>query len=118
MRLIVAGSRNFFDYNFVKNSIKTFVEEKNITISEIVSGNANGVDKLGEQYAEEYTIPTILFPAKWKQYGKSAGPRRNKEMAAYGDYLIVFWDMQSRGTRNMIDCMITEKKPYTIIKIN
>lgn len=44
----------------------------------------------------------------WGVYGKSAGPRRNNEMAKFASEsgsgtLIAFWDGESRGTKNMID---------------
>ena len=42
-------------------------------------------------------------PADWDKYGKSAGYRRNKEMAEVADACICFWDGQSKGTKHMID---------------
>ena len=72
-------------------------------ITEIVSGTARGADRLGEQYANANSLPLKKMPAEWDKYGKSAGYKRNEQMAEYSDCLIAFWDGQSRGTKHMID---------------
>lgn len=99
MRTIIAGSRSI-------NNIETVcaaVAASNIPITQVVSGNARGVDKMGEHYAAHYNIPVAIFPADWNTYGKSAGYRRNLEMAENADALIAIWDGVSRGTKHMID---------------
>lgn len=111
MKLIIAGTRTFSDYELLKSS----VQELQIEITKIISGHAEGADLLGEQYAHENGIGVIQFPAKWREYGKSAGPIRNKEMANDADILIAFWDGESPGTKNMIDTMERLKKPVHII---
>ena len=70
---------------------------------EIVSGTANGADKLGEKFAKENGYPIKQFPADWDKNGKGAGYIRNAQMAEYADALIVFWDGKSKGTKHMID---------------
>lgn len=100
MKVIIAGSRDFNDYNLLSSICN--IEIKN-DCTEIVSGTARGADKLGERYAEENNIPVKPFPADWDKFGKSAGYIRNEEMAKYADILIAFWDYQSKGTKHMID---------------
>jgi len=99
MKVIIAGSRIILDYSVVKQAIN----KSALKISEVVSGTANGVDTLGEQWAIENDIPIKKFPADWKQYGKSAGYIRNSEMAEYADALIAIWDGKSKGTSHMIN---------------
>ncbi|AQS95170.1 hypothetical protein BXQ17_14265 [Polaribacter sp. BM10] len=101
MKIIIAGSRNFTNYQKLKQECDKFLQDyKNI---EIVSGaHYKGADKLGEKYASEKKIKIIKFPADWIKYGKAAGPKRNKQMAIYADALIAFWDGESKGTKNMI----------------
>jgi hypothetical protein len=41
--------------------------------------------------------------ADWDTYGKSAGYRRNADMAKYSDAVVCFWDGVSKGTKHMID---------------
>lgn len=103
-RVIIAGGRYFSNYEllrtFVDMKLSRITEEKPI---EIVSGGATGADALGERYAKEKGYLLRRFPADWKQYGKAAGVRRNKEMAQNADALIAFWNGESRGTKNMIE---------------
>tara|TARA_R110000850_G_C9613254_1_gene430061 strand:+ start:165 stop:518 length:354 start_codon:yes stop_codon:yes gene_type:complete len=102
MKIIIAGLRNFTEYDLLKTTINNLLAKSNTTITEVVSGGANGADKLGEQYAVEYNIPIKRFNADWNKYGNAAGPIRNKQMAEYSDRLIAFWDGKSRGTGSMI----------------
>jgi hypothetical protein len=101
MKVIIAGSRDFRNYDLLKQKCDEILFGKNEV--EIVSGTARGADKMGEFYASEREYPVKLFPADWNQYGKSAGYIRNKQMAEYANMLICFWDGQSKGTQHMIN---------------
>jgi len=102
-RIIIAGSRNFSDKDFLFNSVDEVVKTINDEI-EIVSGCCRGADVLGEQYANAHNIPVVRFPADWERYGRRAGYIRNKAMAEYaaGGTLIAFPVGKSIGTRMMI----------------
>lgn len=109
-KYIIAGSRDFNDFELLERVLKEF------EISEIVCGCARGADTLGKEYGEKYNIPVKMFPADWKRYGNSAGPRRNIEMAEYADALIAFWDGKSTGTKHMINESNRRKLYTTVIK--
>lgn len=100
MKVIIAGSRTFNNYNFLKEKMKEIPE-----VEEVVCGLAKGADSLGHQWAQLHNIPITTFPAQWGKYGKAAGMMRNKEMAEYADFLVAFWDGQSPGTKDMIEQM-------------
>ena len=101
-KVIIAGCRDYEDYNTVKAYADRMLS--NITEEiQIVSGGASGADAMGERYAKEKGYSLKRFPADWDKYGRSAGPKRNRQMAQYADALIAFWDGVSRGTKNMID---------------
>ncbi len=104
MKTIIAGSRDIKLYSIVEKAIQQSVFE----ITTVISGTANGVDKLGEEYAKKYNLPVLKFPANWDKYGKSAGYIRNDEMARNAEALIAIWDDKSKGTANMIS--IARKK--------
>lgn len=110
MKVIIAGSRNIDDYKLVVDTIS----KSGYNITEVVSGTAVGVDRLGERWAQANDVPVKEMPADWMRHGNSAGPQRNRAMAEYADAAIIIWDGQSRGTRNMIENMIRRKKPYYI----
>lgn len=109
-KVIIAGGRDYDDFDrlVVKmDKILSNVVKKGMNII-VVSGCAKGADQLGEKYAELRGYYVEKHPADWYKYGKSAGYRRNAEMAKSVDEnidggLVAFWDYKSRGTENMID---------------
>ena len=101
MKIIIAGSRTFNNYPKLKNKLDSILRnQKDITI---ISGTASGADRLGERYATENHYELEKYPAMWDIFGKSAGYKRNEEMANVADACVVFWDGKSRGTKHMID---------------
>lgn len=130
LRVIIAGSRDFDDYNKAKPVIlEVFrdlkkegynTKQKNVLI---ISGGAKGADNIGETFAKQYKISYQVFKPDWNnidapgavikenKYGKynaKAGHDRNNSMAkcAANDMelgvLLAFWDGKSTGTKNMI----------------
>jgi hypothetical protein len=99
MKVIIAGSRGITDYASVCDAVR----QSGFPISRVVSGMAAGVDMLAVRYATENALPCDSFPAQWSQWGRSAGYRRNLQMAEHADALISIWDGQSPGTRHMIE---------------
>ena len=114
MRIIVAGSRGFYDYQLLSDTLMDYLAEMddkdvvgNPSQVKFISGTCRGADVLGEHFAYTYEYEVIRFPAEWDRYGKSADYRRDAEMAKYASkaygVLFAFWDGQSRGTKHMID---------------
>ena len=103
-RVIIAGSRGFKDFQgFCDYADKVLARKAQEGQIVVLSGHCRGVDLMGEAYAKTKGYTVELHPADWQRYGRSAGPKRNKEMAAAAHALIAIWDGQSRGTKNMID---------------
>lgn len=115
MKLIIAGSRSI---NPTREQIKYYLDSLFIFPSEIVCGMARGVDLAGKDFAESNRIDVATFPANWDEHGKAAGHIRNKEMAEYGDALLLIWDGKSKGSANMKQNMIKLKKPVYEVVIN
>jgi hypothetical protein len=107
MKVIISGSREGFNkeefFDYMKLLVQTWIVHTVPIFDEVVSGTARGIDSLGEEWAMSFGIPIKKFPADWNKHGKSAGFKRNEEMAKYADCLIAFWDGGSRGTKHMID---------------
>lgn len=114
-KLIVAGGRDFVDYQRAHAVLFALAEEageeRHISI---VSGMARGADQVGYHIAREENIKCYEFPADWDKYGKGAGYRRNTQMAEFADGLLAFWDGKSRGTYHMIREMEKLGKPVKI----
>ena len=105
-RVIVAGSRGFFEYDLMSRELdKLFNESKEFVGSDvkIISGMADGADSLAIRYADERKLTKILFPANWKRFSCVAGFLRNEDMLSVATHLVVFWDGKSSGTNHMIE---------------
>ena len=111
LRIIVAGSRDFNDYELLKREVLNIVKHDNRPKDyvKVISGGARGADTLGERFAKEFRLEIKRFIPDWDGLGKRAGYVRNVEMAKFAvednndGMLIAFWDGQSRGTKHMID---------------
>ena len=114
MRIIIAGGRDFNNYDLLKERVNVFCKKADIT--EIVCGEAKGADSLGRRFAEENNIPVTSFKPNWQDLGKKAGILRNIEMGNYGTHLIAFWDGKSRGTNHMINYMKEVGKPFRVVR--
>jgi predicted Rossmann-fold nucleotide-binding protein len=88
MKTIIAGGRNYiFSPSDICILNRLLIQQH---ITEVVSGAAKGADTCGENWAIKHGIPVKQFPANWDKYGKSAGYRRNKQMAEYAEAAILF----------------------------
>lgn len=103
MRVIIAGSRDYHNYD----TLLEMIDECGWNITEVISGGAKGVDALGERWAIENDVPLKIFPADWEKHGRAAGPIRNRKMAENADALIaIMKGHNSKGTMNMIETAI------------
>lgn len=102
--LLVVGSRSITDYGFVRKRLDHLIGPiRGKYRFLVVSGGANGVDKLAEQYAEDNGYDMHMMPAEWEKFGKKAGYIRNEAMHRYiSKYshrgVVAFWDGKSKGT--------------------
>jgi len=88
MKLIIAGGR---DYQITKSDFGVLDEFASLWgVTEVVSGGARGADAGGEEWAKLRGIPIRRFFADWGLHGRSAGPKRNQQMADYADALFLF----------------------------
>ena len=115
-KIIIAGGREFNDYNMLKEKVDVLLAKYTPNQICIISGCARGADSLGERYAKEKGMMIEKCPADWDKLGKSAGYKRNQQMALIADALIAFWDGKSKGTEHMINIIKTMQKPYHIIR--
>lgn len=116
MRVIIAGSR---DLGCDIMAVGRAVEASGFEITEVVCGEAPGIDTAGRKWAQAHKIPIASFPAKWEdltvpgaiikkringtQYNLKAGYDRNIEMANNADALILIWTGKSGGSQHMLN---------------
>ena len=118
-RLIIAGGRDFNDYDFLKENCMSVIDKlKNDYDVIVVSGHAQGADMLGERLANEHGLMLEVYPADWKLHYRSAGFRRNEQMGDISDGLIAYWDGRSHGTRHMIEYAKSKGLDVTVYYYN
>jgi len=117
-RLIIAGGRDFNDAVLLASVMEPVIT--NVTTQGlqliIISGTARGADTLGARYARDNGIAVEEYPADWDRHGKSAGYKRNEQMADVADGVLVFWDGFSKGTKHMIDIAKRRQLELHIVK--
>lgn len=101
MRALVCGDRNWTDRKAIARELRKL--EPPLTI---IHGAARGADTLAGEVAQHHNMKVCVYPADWGQYGKAAGPIRNKQMLDEGkpDLVLAFHDNieESRGTKDMV----------------
>lgn len=109
MVTIISGSRRITDFDIIQRA----VDASGFTPTKIIEGGqrtrdedtghfVGGVDWLAYTWASKHGIPCQTVRAKWRQYGKAAGPLRNREMTRLATHLIAIPDDDSKGTLSMI----------------
>lgn len=107
MKLLIVGSRSIKDFD-----LSQYIP-KDTTL--VISGGANGIDTLAEQYADKHRISKLILRPRYDLYGKAAPLKRNDEMVDLADSVLVVWDGISKGTKHTIE--YAKKKDKTVILI-
>jgi YspA, cpYpsA-related SLOG family len=110
LRVAIVGSRGYSDLASVREYVR-----KLPTVTTVVSGGAEGVDREAVETANWCGLAWHVFIADWTKHGKSAGAKRNAEIVAYCDRLVAFWDGRSKGTKITIDMAKRAGKQCEII---
>lgn len=106
MRVLVCGDRHWTDREFLYKILNALDEQ--LDIDYIIEGGANGADKMAGDWAVDESQHALIemYPAQWKLYGRSAGPRRNRQMLKEGkpNLVVAFHDdiEHSKGTKDML----------------
>lgn len=111
MKVLICGSRKINNMAILASAIR----ESGFVISEIISGGAEGVDYLAEQYAALAKIPIRIFRPEYQKYHAKQAPLiRNEVMVKECEAVIAIWDGISRGTDYTIRCARKYKRPIYI----
>ena len=102
-KVIVAGGRDFDNYEFLKEKLdETFESLGDLDAHpiEIISGMADGADTLGIKYAKEHKLTRVLYPANWDKYPRMAGILRNLNICLLRQHILLLFP--SSATDNML----------------
>lgn len=111
-KIMVCGSRTINDEKLIFSKLDdVLINYPNMVL---ISGNAKGVDSISEKWAKSHDIQIELYKPDWQKYGRAAGIIRNKLMVENSDFVVVFWDGISKGTKSDIDFCKKLNKPFFI----
>lgn len=102
MRVLVCGSRNWAKVAPIRRELQRIKD-----LECVIEGEAKGADRLSRWVATDLGVPVERFPADWLQYGRAAGPIRNRKMLRDGkpDLVLAFHEnlAESKGTKDMVE---------------
>ena len=101
-RIVVTGSRDWPDEEYLRHVLDQHLPH----LQRLAHGNCpTGADAMADAWARDRGVPVTRYAADWKQYGKSAGPRRNEQMivAEQPDLVVAFQIHGSAGTQSCVN---------------
>lgn len=114
-RVIFTGSRRWRNGSLVVDALMELDPDEWIVVH---GDNPNGLDALADRYARQMDFEVEAYPAKWDEYGRAAGPIRNRVMLSRPnvELVIAFPDPKhSVGTYDMMD--IAEEAGIDVVEV-
>lgn len=122
MKVVISGSRSIKGALAREELIKALIEfgqKYKVKITEMVSGEAEGVDEVVKPFAKAHGVDYTRMYANWEKYNKAAGPIRNERMMDYvgeeGGFIGI-WDGESAGTKNAKN-LATIRRLRSVVRI-
>ena len=109
MKLLIVGSRSIKNYD-----LSEFIPPD---VDVIISGGAEGIDSIAEQYADKKHISKYIIRPQYSVYGKTAPLKRNEIMVDMADFVLVIWDGKSKGAKFTIKYAKKCNKPVSVILV-
>jgi uncharacterized phage-like protein YoqJ len=114
MKIAVIGSRDIIpDTEKIIRDIQKITDEK----PTIISGGAKGVDQQAKKVAEQMKWDYVEYRPNYELYNKKSAPIiRNKMIIDEAEYIIAYWNGESKGTAQAIE-YAKKKDKKGIVKI-
>jgi len=114
IHLAVIGSRTWTDENLIRAHLDGMRQAYSDSEVGIVSGGADGADKIGARLAREMGLEVTIMLPNYRQFGRSAPLQRNKKIVDKADMVLAFWNGASRGTAHALG-YAKERKKRTLV---
>ena len=108
MKLLIVGSRSITDFE-----LSPYIPAD---VDTIISGGADGIDRLAEQYADLHRLSKYILRPQYNVYGRAAPLKRNEQMVEIADAVLVIWDGRSKGTQYTIKYTKKTNKPIILVQ--
>jgi hypothetical protein len=117
LNLGVVGSRTFVDKDLIFAWLCRVNQDLG-PFDKIITGDSQGADLIAESWAKCKNIETKICYADWTTLGTKASYLRNISIIDNSDFVIAFWDGDSKGTAHAIRVTRMENKPLLVISKN
>ena len=107
MKILIVGSRSICDFD-----LSPYIPPETDLI---ISGGANGIDRLAEEYADKHRISKLILRPQYERYGRAAPLKRNEAMVDIADTILVIWDGVSKGTHYTINYATKKNKAVHVV---
>jgi hypothetical protein len=111
--VLVSGDRDWTDTELTLQRLLTLPID-----TVLVHGGAPGLDLIAAEIGKYLGFTIYKEPAKWKLYGRAAGPIRNERMYDIykPDILLAFHGniARSRGTKHMVKYVLPTNTPIEL----
>ena len=108
MKLLIVGSRSILHFDLAPHIPKE--------VDVIISGGADGIDRLAEQYADLHRLSKYILRPRYELYGRAAPLKRNEQMVDMADVVLIIWDGCSKGTQYTLKYAKKMNKPVTLVQ--
>ena len=109
MKMLIVGSRSITDFD-----LSAYIPKE---VDTIISGGADGVDSLAEQYADTHRLSKYILRPRYDLYGRAAPIKRNEQMVDISDAVLVIWDGRSKGTQYTLKYAKKSNKQITLVQL-
>ena len=110
MKVLVAGSRSIRNFD-----LSSYIPSD---ADLIISGGAEGIDTIAEQYADRHRISKLILRPRYDLYGRAAPIKRNESMVDLADTVLVIWDGISKGSNHTVAYAQRKNKPLQVIRVD
>lgn len=103
MQVLITGSRNWKNFEAMFDALNALPKD-----TLLIHGAGRGADQMAETIARRLGFPKPkAYPARWKIYGRGAGPKRNQQMLEENpdiSLILAFHEdlSRSKGTSDMV----------------
>ncbi|MBE6592699.1 MAG: hypothetical protein E7642_01750 [Ruminococcaceae bacterium] len=109
MKMLIVGSRSITDFD-----LSAYIPKE---VDTIISGGADGVDSLAEQYADTHRLSKYILRPRYDLYGRAAPIKRNEQMVDISDAVLIIWDGRSKGTQYTLKYAKKSNKQITLVQL-
>lgn len=118
-KVLMFGDRDWTKHGPIQREIRKLVTKHGVTDLLVIVGGARGADTISGNLAKLSNIHVAVVDALWDTRHGSAGPQRNKIMAALEPHEGIGFHEDidnSKGTLDMYKRLLAEGIPVRIVK--